>query len=534
MQFKNINTGEIKEVTNLRMRDGRIFYTVRGAGIKSQKFFNNNTCLVRDGEALDGTYLKCAEGWELTHAPKERRAAVAEPAVTEPVAAEPASSPLATWQDCKKAHTDAVIIMRCGDFYETYEQDARVCADVLGITLTKRADGVLMAGFPYHALDSYLPKLIRAGHRVAICEDGSVKEKVEPQQAQVSEPQAEPCSRSTTPEPATQPTQPQLQTNGVTDALSMAFMPVFQNVAAQIEANIRNSVQAEIDALKAQARTQCTKIEVTMPQGNVNAVQGLFCSDFEHLVKIVASGKPLYMNGEAGCGKSFTAKQIADALGLEYFEVSQAMFAHDLKGYGDANGNYVETPLYKAVTKGGLFFLDEADGSAPEALIVLNNLIANKRFDFPVVGNVEAHPNFRVIAAGNTTMTGATIEYTARAMQDASFKNRFFFARQTYDPRIEIQLAGGDESIVEFAHDLRKAAKKANITQLCSYRQIQDLAELQQACGDDAYLLRGSVLQEKEADEAHILYENLENKENRWAKALKQCCKMLKAEAANA
>lgn len=533
MQFKNTFTGEIKEVTNLRMRDGRIFYTVRGAGIKSQKFFNNNTCLVRDGEALDGTYLKCAEGWELTHAPKERKAAVAEP-----VATEPTSSPLATWQEAKQKRTDAIIIMRYGDFYETYEQDARVCSDVLGITLTKRADGTLMAGFPYHALDSYLPKLIRAGHRVAICEDGNVKEKVEPKQAepkptQISEPQAEPqpCSRPTTPTPAQQP---QLQANGVTDALGAALMPVFANVAAQIEANIRKSVQVEIDALKAQARTQCTKIEVTMPQGNVNSVQGLFCANFEQLVKIVASGKPLYMNGDAGCGKSFTAKQIAEALGLEYYEVSQAMFAHDLKGYGDANGNYVETPLYKAVTKGGLFFLDEADGSAPEALIVLNNLIANKRFDFPVVGNVEAHPNFRVIAAGNTTMTGATIEYTARSMQDASFKNRFFFARQSYDPRIEIQLAGGDESIVEFAHDLRKAAKKANITQLCSYRQIQDMAELAEACGDDAFLLRGSVLQEKEADEANMLYENLENKENRWAKALKQCVKMLKAEAANA
>lgn len=60
---------------------------------------------------------------------------------------------------------------RCGDFYESYMEDAEVCAQVLGITLTKRSsDKVSMAGFPYHALDTYLPRLIRSGKRVAICD----------------------------------------------------------------------------------------------------------------------------------------------------------------------------------------------------------------------------------------------------------------------------------------------------------------------------------------------------------------------------
>lgn len=69
----------------------------------------------------------------------------------------------------KKKHPDALILCRCGDFYETYEDDAATCSRVLGITLTRRnSDGLRMAGFPYHALDTYLPRLIRAGHRVAI------------------------------------------------------------------------------------------------------------------------------------------------------------------------------------------------------------------------------------------------------------------------------------------------------------------------------------------------------------------------------
>ena len=76
--------------------------------------------------------------------------------------------------DLKAKHPDAVMLFRCGDFYETYSTDAIVASEILGITLTKRANGkgktVEMAGFPHHALDTYLQKLIRAGKRVAICD----------------------------------------------------------------------------------------------------------------------------------------------------------------------------------------------------------------------------------------------------------------------------------------------------------------------------------------------------------------------------
>ena len=76
--------------------------------------------------------------------------------------------------DLKAKHPDAIMLFRCGDFYETYSEDAVVASEILGITLTKRANGqgksVEMAGFPFHALDTYLPKLIRAGKRVAICD----------------------------------------------------------------------------------------------------------------------------------------------------------------------------------------------------------------------------------------------------------------------------------------------------------------------------------------------------------------------------
>ena len=76
--------------------------------------------------------------------------------------------------DLKAKHPDAVLLFRCGDFYETYCEDAVIASSILGITLTRRNNGYNkgdeMAGFPHHALDTYLPKLIRAGKRVAICD----------------------------------------------------------------------------------------------------------------------------------------------------------------------------------------------------------------------------------------------------------------------------------------------------------------------------------------------------------------------------
>lgn len=95
------------------------------------------------------------------------------------------------WNDLKAKHPDALLLFRVGDFYEMYNQDARKGAEILGIILTKRSNGAFkeLAGFPHHALDTYLPKLIRAGERVAICDQleepkqqkqETVKEQVEP------------------------------------------------------------------------------------------------------------------------------------------------------------------------------------------------------------------------------------------------------------------------------------------------------------------------------------------------------------------
>ena len=104
------------------------------------------------------------------------------------------SKMIETFKMLKEKHSDALILFRVGDFYETYCEDAKKLSEILGLTLTRQAKTEMdLAGFPYHALDTYLPKLIRAGLRVAICDDISepVKLKKRGSNETTQEPQVE-------------------------------------------------------------------------------------------------------------------------------------------------------------------------------------------------------------------------------------------------------------------------------------------------------------------------------------------------------
>ena len=99
-----------------------------------------------------------------------------------------------TFNELKAKHPDAVILFRVGDFYESYLEDAKKLSEVLGLTLTRQAKTKMdLTGFPSHALDTYLPKLIRAGLRVAICDDISepIKLKKRGSNETTQEPQVE-------------------------------------------------------------------------------------------------------------------------------------------------------------------------------------------------------------------------------------------------------------------------------------------------------------------------------------------------------
>ena len=144
---------------------------------KEHQDYHQNLDLQAEKEKLEEMKRQNSPEQKEKEKQEEKAKEEATKAETKAVAAIALSPMLKQFLDLKKKHPDALLLFRCGDFYETYMQDAEKSSKILGITLTKSSktkdpDGkpLAMAGFPYHALDTYLPKLIRAGQRVAICD----------------------------------------------------------------------------------------------------------------------------------------------------------------------------------------------------------------------------------------------------------------------------------------------------------------------------------------------------------------------------
>lgn len=218
--------------------------------------------------------------------------------------------------------------------------------------------------------------------------------------------------------------------------------------------------------------------EVILPDGIKHEFDGVTHEKFDDVLKLVQMNIPVFLVGQAGTGKNVICKQVAEALGLEFYFTNAVTQEYQIRGFIDANGRYHETQFYKAFTNGGLFFLDEMDGSIPETLIMLNSAIANGYFDFPT-GKVTAHENFRIISAGNTIGMGADIEYTGRYQLDASSLDRFALIEIDYSPKIEEALSMGNNELCQFAREFRKICLASSIRCLCTYRAIERIAKLE-------------------------------------------------------
>ena len=191
----------------------------------------------------------------------------------------------------------------------------------------------------------------------------------------------------------------------------------------------------------------------------------------ELITKLVERDLPVYLYGPAGTGKTSVCISIAKKLGLKFYFSASVTQEHKLTGFVDANGKYNDTPFFHAFTEGGLFLIDEMDNSAPEVLTLLNAAIAQRMFVIPKYGVVKAHPDFRIIAAGNTLGTGADSEYVSRVQLDSATLNRFIPVSFDYSLAIEKAIAKDDE-LVDFVHSLRDAISESGISYVISYRNI--------------------------------------------------------------
>lgn len=203
---------------------------------------------------------------------------------------------------------------------------------------------------------------------------------------------------------------------------------------------------------------------------------------YEAIKTCIALDIPVYLVGEAGTGKNYTLQEIAEAMGLDFYFTNSIQQEYKVTGFIDAGGKYHETEFYKAFTKGGVFFLDEIDASIPEVLVLLNAAIANRYFEFPT-GKVDAHKDFRVVAAGNTVGSGANEMYTGRLVLDSATLDRFAVIEFDYDRGIALspKIGNGNTDLVNFVWSLRSFCKTNGIRATFSYRMIMAVRKLEEA-----------------------------------------------------
>lgn len=151
---------------------------------------------------------------------------------------------------------------------------------------------------------------------------------------------------------------------------------------------------------------------------------------------------PIYLYGPAGTGKTTSARKLAEALGVDFYYNGAIGCAYEITGYNNAAGDFVETPFYKAYTRGGVYLFDELDSSNPNAVLAFNAALANGHASF-ACGNVKRHPASVIIAAGNTDMRGARDGYSGRVKMDAAFRDRFVYLEWGMDPALEQSIADG-------------------------------------------------------------------------------------------
>lgn len=280
---------------------------------------------------------------------------------------------------------------------------------------------------------------------------------------------------------------------------------VAQMKTDEIQNKVASNLKEQIDQYILDTYGKIEKKVTLVSEFGRKELPGVQHKKFETVLKFVANDEPVYLAGPAGSGKNVICKQVADTLGLDFYFTNAVTQEYKLTGFTDANGIFHESQFYKAFVNGGVFMLDEMDASIPEVLIILNAAIANRYFDFPApIGKVEANPNFRVIAAGNTFGYGADSSYVGRNTLDAASLDRFAVIEIDYDERIELNVTNNNKELVDFCHDFRKAVKKNGLMITISYRAMSRIAKMESLM-DTKELILTCLVKGMEKDDLKML-----------------------------
>ena len=244
---------------------------------------------------------------------------------------------------------------------------------------------------------------------------------------------------------------------------------------------------------------------------------------FDSILAYAVNGNPVMMTGPAGTGKGFLARQVAKATGADFFEVNAVKNSYDLTGFVDANSRFVRTPFYdacKAVSEGkkAVFLFDEMDCSDPEVLKVFNEALSSLEFTFPNDEHLE-FDDLIVLCACNTFGTGSDEMYCGEQL-DASTLDRFVMVHVDYNRKIELNIAKGDEELVDFIDSFRRQTEKNGLAFVVSYRSLKRIVSMKGIL-PLRQVMKECLVKSMADDDLKNILNNMSDTENIYYKACK-------------
>ena len=203
-------------------------------------------------------------------------------------------------------------------------------------------------------------------------------------------------------------------------------------------------------------RPAADRIDVHVSGTLTGSITGHRHAMFDEVAFCLSNGMHVYLGGPAGTGKSFTAIQASESVGLSVRGVitgNPMLTESRVFGYMNAHGDYIDTSgLYDAYKNGGVFLVDEIDNASPNVTVMLNTLMASDRYTFPNGESVDRHASFRIVATANTFGTGPTAAFAGRFPLDPSTLDRFEQLMMDYDKAtdryVAERVAGADSDRV--------------------------------------------------------------------------------------
>jgi hypothetical protein len=255
---------------------------------------------------------------------------------------------------------------------------------------------------------------------------------------------------------------------------------IVQTIAGALWAPMLDAIKADMDATIAKAIGEIPTAIITVQRadGSKHTLPSTHHPLLPTLIKIcgsrMKSGFPpnVWLAGPTGSGKSHAAKQVAEAMGLDFHVQGAMSQAFELLGFIDAGGTYHTTPFRRAFEHGGLVLLDEIDAGSNEAMLAVNGATANGGASFPD-GYIARHPDCVILGAANTWGSGPTAEFVGRARIDTAILSRFpAKLAWTYDTALEIRISG-NEKWTRRVQDARARCQTHKIKHLIDPRHSQ-------------------------------------------------------------